>query len=57
LAAAGWMLLLGATGASFTAQRQVSASPPDQPLDTRAGGVAAWLLMTGLAATAAAFLF
>ncbi|MBI2828813.1 MAG: hypothetical protein HYX77_06045 [Acidobacteria bacterium] len=56
--AAGWMLLLGALGAAFTAQRRVGASMPDsaRDLDTGPAGMALWLLITGLAATAVSLL-
>lgn len=56
--AAGWMLLLGALGAAFTAQRRVGASMPDsaRDLDTGPAGMALWLLIAGLAATAVSLL-
>lgn len=56
--AAGWMLLLGALGASFTAQGRVGASLPDndRSLDTAAAVAALWLLIAGLAATAVSLL-
>lgn len=50
--ALGWLLLLAALGAAFSAQRNASAAPP---------GVAAtaslWLLLSGLGATALSLLF
>lgn len=51
--AAGWLLLLGAIGAAFTAQGRVNA-------DTDASGsatAALWLLITGLAVTTLSLLF
>lgn len=56
--AAGWMLLLGALGAAFTAQRRVGESMPDSArgLDAGPAGVALWLLIAGLAATAVSLL-
>lgn len=56
--AAGWMLLLGALGAAFTAQGRVNASTADDDrvLDGRAGVGALWLLIVGLAVTAVSLL-
>lgn len=56
--AAGWMLLLGALGAAFTAQRRVGASAPDRDraLYAAAASAALWLLIAGLAATAVSLL-
>ncbi len=56
--AAAWMLLLGALGAAFTAERRVSAASldNDDALDVGAGAAAPWLLMVGLAATAVSLL-
>jgi hypothetical protein len=56
--AAGWVLLLGALGAAFTAQGRVDASVPDggHALDTAAAGAALWMLIGGLAATAVSLL-
>lgn len=51
--AAGWLLLLGAIGAAFTAQGRINA-------DTDSSGAAAaalWLLIAGLAATTISLLF
>lgn len=59
LLAFGWLLLLGALGAAFTAQGRVAAAPPGGSRgDYAAGfGVAAlWLLIAGLAATAVSLL-
>ena len=54
----GWLLLLGALGAAFTAQATVGDSGRFSP--PRTGGAAAvaslWLLIAGLAATAASLL-
>lgn len=61
---AGWALLLGALGASFLAQGHVSAAlarlreaeePPD-PTTSAASAVAPWLLLAGLALSAAGVL-
>ena len=56
--AVSWMLLLAALGAAFTAERRVSASllDSDDALDVGVGTAAPWLLMVGLAATAASLL-
>ncbi len=56
--AVAWMLLLGALGAAFTAERRVSAASldSDDALDVGAGAAAPWLLMVGLAATAVSLL-
>ena len=57
--ALGWLLLLGALGAAFAAQRRIGAFEPDaeRPIDAGALGVLSlWLLMAGLAATAASLL-
>ncbi|MBI3050189.1 MAG: hypothetical protein HYY76_17970 [Acidobacteria bacterium] len=53
----GWLLLLAALGAAFTAQRQVAAPLPSQEMHGGAGGAALWLLLAGLGATAASLLF
>src|SRR5688572_14680048 len=56
---AGWLMLLGALGAAFTAQGRVGASasdgtaPPDNGL---AGAAALWLLLAGLALSAISLL-
>jgi len=53
--ALGWLLLLGALGAAFTAQGRVGRSSPDGGRGAAAGlvGTASlWLLLAGLAATA-----
>ena len=56
--AAGWMLLLGALGAAFTAQGRVGASVPEsgRSLETAATAAALWLLIAGLAMTAVSLL-
>lgn len=57
--AAGWLLLLGALAAAFTAQGRVGTFAPDgnEPLDSgRAGMAALWLLIAGLAVTALSLL-
>ncbi|MGH9254401.1 MAG: hypothetical protein ACRD3C_07505 [Vicinamibacterales bacterium] len=57
--ALGWLLLLGALGAAFTAQGRIGASRPHDTRSVGAGaaGVAAlWLLIAGLAATAVSLL-
>lgn len=58
--AVGWLLLLGALGAAFTAQGRIGAYAPDsnQPLaETSAGTVAVWLLIAGLAVSPISLLF
>lgn len=55
----GWLLLLGALAASFTAQGRIGAYLPDRhaPLDAGPGAAAAlWLLVAGLALTALSLL-
>lgn len=57
--AVGWLLLLGALGAAFSAQRHVDAHAPDGTPTSETGwaGMAAlWLLVAGLAATAVSLL-
>ena len=56
--AVGWMMLLGALGSAFTAQRRAGASllDSDATPDVAAGAAAPWLLMAGLAATAVSLL-
>ena len=55
---AGWMLLVGALGAAFTAQGRAGALllDDDRTLDTTAAVAALWLLIAGLAATAVSLL-
>jgi hypothetical protein len=53
---AGWLLLLGALGAAFTAQGRVNANQIDKPQRTDAGALPLWLLIAGLAATAISLL-
>lgn len=57
--ALGWLLLLAALGAAFTAQGRVAApGRAETPGTVGAGGsVPLWLLLAGLAATAASLLF
>jgi hypothetical protein len=58
--AAGWLLLLGALGAAFTAQGRVGAATVDRPGALEpdpAGAVSLWLLIAGLAVTAISLLF
>ncbi len=50
----GWVLLLAALGAAFTAQGRAAASPSGSA--GAAGAAALWLLLAGLAATAASLL-
>ena len=55
----GWLLLLGALAAAFTAQGRVGSWVPerDEPLDAGPGASAAlWLLVAGLALTAISLL-
>jgi hypothetical protein len=53
---AGWLLLLAALGAAFTAQGRVNADHIDKPQRTDAGALPLWLLIAGLAATAISLL-
>jgi hypothetical protein len=53
---AGWLLLLGALGAAFTAQGRVNAERIDKPERADAGALPLWLLIAGLAATAISLL-
>jgi hypothetical protein len=48
----GWMLLLGALGAAFTAQRPVSAAMLNEVQGSKSAVAALWLMIAGLAATA-----
>ena len=57
--AIGWLLLLGALGAAFTAQGRVSARAIDAtsaPDDGRAATASLWLLIAGLAMSAISLL-
>jgi hypothetical protein len=57
--AVGWVLLLAALGAAFSAQGRVGAYVPDghAPLETGMGGtMAVWLLIAGLAVSAISLL-
>ena len=51
--ASSWLLLLGALGTAFAAQRHVDADPPS----VRGGMVPLWLLIAGLALAALSLLF
>jgi len=53
---AGWLLLLGSLGTSFTAQGRVNAEHLDKPERDR-GALPLWLMIAGLAATAISLLF
>lgn len=58
--AAGWLLLLGALGAAFSAQARIGVvtSDRDGAIDSGAAGTASlWLLIGGLAVTATSLLF
>jgi hypothetical protein len=60
VSAAGWLLLLGALGAAFTAQGRlgVAVTDPSAAISAGSGGAAAlWLLIVGLALSAIAMLF
>jgi hypothetical protein len=57
LLALGWLLLLGALGAAFTAQGSVDGSDGDRPVATPVARASLWLLMAGLAASAFSLLF
>ena len=56
--AVAWVLLLGALGAAFTAQRRAGAAllSSDDAINVGTGVAAPWLLMVGLAATAVSLL-
>jgi hypothetical protein len=57
--AVGWLFLLGALGAAFSAQGRIGAYVPtaDRPIDAGTSGAAAlWLLMAGLALSAGSLL-
>ena len=56
--AIGWMLLLGALGAAFTAQRAADAVAPNgsRGSTSAVAGAALWLLLAGLAVTALSLL-
>jgi hypothetical protein len=56
----GWLLLLGALAAAFSAQARIEVSLPEKsdPADvSTAASAALWLLVTGLAMTAISLLF
>ena len=52
----GWLLLLGALAAAFTAQGRVNASVSDRSRPIESGAVPLWLLIAGLAVTAMSLL-
>ena len=56
--AVGWLFLLGSLASSFSAQSRVGSAvaDPNQPLETIAGPTSLWLLIAGLAITAASLL-
>jgi len=57
--AVGWLLLLAALGAAFTAQGRAGAYVPDvkEPFDVKsAGPIAVWLLIAGLGVSAVSLL-
>jgi len=56
--ALGWLLLLAALGAAFTAQGRAATprSPHEMPGTGHAGTASLWLLLAGLAATAASLI-
>jgi hypothetical protein len=59
MVAAGWLLLLGALAAAFTAQPKVTVAMADDraPEAGAAGPAALWMLVAGLAVTAISLLF
>ena len=59
MVAAGWLLLLGALAAAFTAQSKAGAGMTDERVSpTSADGTASlWMLVAGLAVTALSLLF
>jgi hypothetical protein len=57
VAALGWLLLLSAIGASFIAQGRVGTGSRPEAAPGTAGAASLWLLLAGLAATAASLLF
>jgi hypothetical protein len=48
----GWLLLLGALGAAFSAQGRINAQPPERTERLEVGALPLWLIIAGLAATA-----
>jgi hypothetical protein len=54
--ACGWLLLLGALGASFSAQGRINLRALDARETIDSPGLSLWLLVAGLAATAASVL-
>lgn len=52
----GWLLLLGALAAAFTAQGRVNVSVSDKSQPIESGAVPLWLLIAGLAVTAMSLL-
>jgi hypothetical protein len=57
--AVGWLLLLGALGAAFSAQGRADAFTAEggHPVETRSAAAALWLLVAGLAVSAVSLLF
>lgn len=53
---AGWLLLLGALGAAFTAQGRMNSELPDKAARVDRGALPLWLMIAGLAATAISLL-
>lgn len=53
---AGWLLLLGALAAAFTAQGRVNVSVPDRKEPVESGAAPLWLLIAGLGVTAISLL-
>jgi hypothetical protein len=52
----GWLLLLGALGTAFNTQGRVSVQSIDGSQPVAVGALPLWLLLAGLAATAASLL-
>jgi hypothetical protein len=57
LLAVGCLLLLASLGAAFTAQAQINALPADRSPHVQSGVLTLWLLLAGLAFSAASVLF
>jgi hypothetical protein len=53
----GWLLLLGALGAAFTAQGRINSEMRDKTERVDRGALPLWLMIAGLAATAISLLF
>jgi hypothetical protein len=52
----GWLLLLGALGAAFSAQGRINTQPPERTERVEVGSLPLWLIIAGLAATAVSLL-